>query len=312
MSVHSQILQRGFVTHLSVSNVLISLYMASDCVKDAELIFQEIPDPDSASWNSLISGLSQNGFFRTALERFQKLRGLDIKITSYALAAAVRACLEDEINGRTIHGLGIKTGLDLDCFVGSSLILMYSEFKDMEGAVESMEIEPESQHYVCMVHLLAAGGRLDEAEAFITSSPDEYGKELWQSFLVACKNLGEWNRGLSVAEKIMRAGPPGSWLHFNRSDLSTNSLAAMRDEGISRNSKLLENQVHPRGKRAEEVNRRCLKIRRHEHYADDLKIPDVNVYCQLMTVRSHWKAYCHKLHEFHIGGILGGFWVLKE
>ncbi|XP_058081410.1 pentatricopeptide repeat-containing protein At2g33680-like [Magnolia sinica] len=378
MQVHSHALQRGIVAHVLVSNVLISLYMSSGCVTEAELIFKEIPNPDPVSWNSLISGLSQNGFFQTALERFQRMRELDVRITSFVLPAAIVACLEDEMNGKGIHGLAIKMGLDLGCFTGSALIRIYSEFKNMgdafavfqmlgfkdvaswnsliegysrssqgerglqlfsafmesglkadeitmisvigictslvmldygrqlhclsaktglnegicvensmidmyakcgsledgimifrqmkersviswtvmmgglghhgrandvlqlfeemkregmkpnkvtytcvlsacghsrlvnlgQSVFESMEIEPEVDHYACMVHLLAGGGRLEEAAAFIRSSPVEYGEVLWQSFLVACKNLGEWERGMGVAEKILRAGPP--------------------------------------------------------------------------------------------------------
>ncbi|XP_077233453.1 pentatricopeptide repeat-containing protein At2g33680-like [Tasmannia lanceolata] len=376
MQVHAHALQRGLLDHPLVSNVLISLYMACCCIAEAELVFQEIPEPDQVSWNSLISGLSQNGFFQSAIKNFQRMRELNVKITSFALSAAISSCFEDEINMKRIHGLSIKLGLDLDCFTGSSLIRMYSEFKNMGDAFkvfqmlnfkdvgcwnslieaysesgdgekglrvfgafmesgmkadeitmtaiigictslvmlhfgkqvhsltaktgldgkirfknsmidmyakcgsledgiqifrqmrertvvswtammgglaqhgkanevlelfeemkregvkpnkvtytcvlsacghrglvdvgrivfDSMEIEPEADHFICMVHLLAGGERFVEAEEFICSSPVEYRESMWQSFLVACRNLGEWERGLEVAGKIMRGG----------------------------------------------------------------------------------------------------------
>lgn len=347
--------------------------MASGRVAEAEFVFQETPEPDQVSWNSLILGLSQNGFIRTALESFQRMRELDMRITSFTLTAAITACLEDEISGKRIHGLAIKTGLDSDCFTGSALIRMYSGFKNMEDAFKafqmlafkdvvswnsliegygssdegerglqvfidfmesglkadeititsvvgictdlvmlecgrqvhslslkaglngrirignsmidmyskcgslddglksfqqmkeksivswtammgglayhgradevlklfeemkiegvkpnkvtytcilsacghnglvdlgqklfsSMEIELDLNHYMCMVHLLAGGGRFEDAEMFIRSSPAKYEELLWQSFLVACKNSGEWEKGLKVAERII-------------------------------------------------------------------------------------------------------------
>ncbi|XP_068659355.1 putative pentatricopeptide repeat-containing protein At5g13230, mitochondrial isoform X1 [Aristolochia californica] len=376
--VHSHALKRGSLTHLMVSNALLSLYMSQDWVTEAELVFREIREPDEISWNSLITGFSQNGFFRTTIETFQRMRRRGIAASSFALSSLISACIQGEFRGRELHGIAIKTGLDADCFTGSALILMYARTKHMDGGIkvfetldckdvgswnsliegygesgegeqglhvfcnflesglkadeitmttvlgictklvlleigkqvhalsskvglarrtcmgnsmidmyakcgniedgmkifqdmekkstvswttmmgglayhggvnkvlrlfeemkinevkpnrisytcalsacahgglvdygkslfDSMEIEPEEEHYICMVHLLAGSRKFEEAEDFIERSPKLFKDQLWKSLLVACKNSYESEKGLEVAENIMKNGLP--------------------------------------------------------------------------------------------------------
>ncbi|OUZ99560.1 Pentatricopeptide repeat [Macleaya cordata] len=413
MQIHSHALRRGYVSHLMVSNVLISLYMACGIATEAQLIFQEIPEPDQVSWNSLVSGLSQNGFSQAAFQTFQRMREWGFEITSFALSAFA-ACLEDERDGKKLHGLATKINLNAEDFTGCAIIRMYSEFRNMDDAVRafeelsskdvaswnsliegyaesdngetglqvfydfmkselepdeitmtaimsictslvmldygkqvhalsvktglnrrirvenslldmyskcgsledgikafrfiekktlvswtaiigglgnhgkaveakelfeemkreglkpnkvtytcilsacrhagqldlglavfnSMEIEPESEHLKCMVHMLAGGGRFQEAEEFIQRSPAEHRDLLWLTFLVACKNSGEWERGVNVAEKIKARLPAES---FTSVLLSNVFAAAERWEEVAK----LREEMRKRGKKKE-------------------------------------------------------------
>ncbi|XP_010272536.1 PREDICTED: pentatricopeptide repeat-containing protein At2g33680-like [Nelumbo nucifera] len=378
IQLHCHALKRGFLAHILVSNVLISLYMACRRAFEAEMVFNEIIQPDQVSWNSLVSGFSQNGFLQTALEKFCMMRESGVRISCFSLSAAISSTLDDETEGKKFHGLAIKTGLNSNCFTGCTMIRMYSKFKNMEDALVvfaeiglkdvsswnsliegyggsgqgegglqvfaafmeselqpdeitmttvlgictnlvlldygkqvhslgvkmcldgkirvenslinmysecgnledglkifelmkersliswttmmgglahhgramdvihlfqemireglkpnnitytcvlsacshgglvdigqsvfyAMEIEPERDHLVCMVHLLAGGRRFKEAKEFIQGSPAEHRDSLWLTFLVACKNLGELERGIEVADKIMKTGYP--------------------------------------------------------------------------------------------------------
>ncbi|KAK9162094.1 hypothetical protein Syun_002996 [Stephania yunnanensis] len=377
MQLHSHALKRGFYSNILIHNVLISFYMGLGCVAEAELVFQELKEPDQVSWNTLISGFSQNGLLLAALEQFQRMRQLGVVVTSFAISCAITACLDVEAYGKGLHGLAIKLGLIADSFTSCSLIHMYSqtkniddgvkvfgelEFKDIaswnsliEGYAESlqgeeglrvfchfmkygqkpddititsilgicanlallefgeqvhglstktaldsmgrvqnslidmyskcgvlengleifkgmkertiiswttmigglahhgrashavqlleemrreglkpngvtylcilsacshgglldsgcsvftsMEIEPEMDHFICMILMLVGGGRFEETKELIQRAPAEHKDLLWQTFLIACKNAGEWERGIEVAEKMMKLGP---------------------------------------------------------------------------------------------------------
>ncbi|XP_068657262.1 putative pentatricopeptide repeat-containing protein At5g13230, mitochondrial [Aristolochia californica] len=122
-----------------VCNALFSLYMSQDWVTEAELVFREILEPDEISWNSLISGLSHNGFFRTTVETFQRMRKRGIAVSSFVLSSSISACVQGEFRGRELHGIAIKMGLDANCFTGSTLILMYARTKHMDGGMKVYE-----------------------------------------------------------------------------------------------------------------------------------------------------------------------------
>nr|DAD42169.1 TPA_asm: hypothetical protein HUJ06_000399 [Nelumbo nucifera] len=78
----------------------------------------------------------------------------------------------------------------------------------------AMEIEPEKDHLICMVHLLAGGRRFKEAKEFIQGSPAEHRDSLWLTFLVA--SAGRWEYVQKLRKRLkgrgMKKEPGCSWL----------------------------------------------------------------------------------------------------
>ncbi|XP_020525240.1 pentatricopeptide repeat-containing protein At2g33680-like isoform X1 [Amborella trichopoda] len=143
MQVHSQSIKQGFHGYNPVANGLISLYMGDYRVSDACRVFAKILEPDDVSWDSFLSGLVQNSCtdnYTLSQLLASRMMSPSIHVTSFTLSSSLRACTEDGLDGRTIHGIAVKTGLDLNPFVVCALISMYSRCKDIEDAFKAFHV----------------------------------------------------------------------------------------------------------------------------------------------------------------------------
>ncbi|KAJ4973291.1 hypothetical protein NE237_006465 [Protea cynaroides] len=126
----------------------------------------------------MMGGLAQHGRAEEVIQLFQEMKREGLKPNKVTYTCLLSACR---------HAGLVDLGWSL---------------------FESMEIQPEMDHFISMVHMLAGGGKFEEAEEFIQRCPPEHRKPLWLTYLVACKNLEEWVRGANVANKMMTVGLP--------------------------------------------------------------------------------------------------------
>lgn len=68
-------------------------------------------------------------------------------------------------------------------------------------------IEPNSEHYACMVDLLGRAGLLHEAEDFIKRMPVEPSALVWRNLLGACRIHGNVEMGKYTAARILEQEP---------------------------------------------------------------------------------------------------------
>ncbi|XWS74514.1 hypothetical protein CRYUN_Cryun01aG0004500 [Craigia yunnanensis] len=98
-------------------------------------------EKDLVAWGSMISGFCQNRKFREALGYFGRMNADGIRPDSDIMSSVIIACigLENVDSGCMIHGYVIKSGLDRDVYVATSLVDMYSKcgFPDMAENVFS-------------------------------------------------------------------------------------------------------------------------------------------------------------------------------
>lgn len=113
----------------SLNSKLVGVYASCGDVKSAELIFQEIKNPNVFAFNWMISGLAFNGFYEQAIGYFSLFQESKNVLNNYTFSFVLKACvgLMDLNKGKEVHCKIYKIGLDLDLdvFVGNALIDMY-------------------------------------------------------------------------------------------------------------------------------------------------------------------------------------------
>ncbi|KAK1412821.1 hypothetical protein QVD17_34353 [Tagetes erecta] len=102
----------------------------------AHQLFDQMPQPNSFVWNTIIRGFQQNHEPKHALELFHRMRAEPFGPDCFTYPFVIRSCTElmESYRGKCIHGLLFKVGFELDTFIGTSLIEFYGGFGDTNAA----------------------------------------------------------------------------------------------------------------------------------------------------------------------------------
>ncbi|XP_021734269.1 pentatricopeptide repeat-containing protein At5g27110-like [Chenopodium quinoa] len=135
--IHGFSIKVGFDKLVYVGNTLLIFYSSCCDLRDAQNVFDEMPEKDVVSWNSMIGVFSDNGWSKEAVEVF-----LEMKIWSGFLPNAVSvvsvlpacAALKDEVVPRVIHGYVVKVGLICQVRVGNALVDGYGKCGESDSS----------------------------------------------------------------------------------------------------------------------------------------------------------------------------------
>lgn len=193
--VHARIIKYGFSLEVPVGSALTTMYAKCGCRDDGDLIFRRTNVRDVISWNSMISGLAQNGYGNEALDLFEDMRLEGTKPDHVTFVNVLSACSH--------MGLVDRGWIYLK--------MMTNEFW----------LVPKLEHYACMVDLLSRAGKLLEAKDFIESISIDHGLCLWRILLSACRNYRDYELGAYAGEKLMELGSQESSAYVLLSSIYT-------------------------------------------------------------------------------------------
>ncbi|CAI9269187.1 unnamed protein product [Lactuca saligna] len=132
--VHEHVLELGFQSDLYIGNALIDMYARFSTLDKARQVFDEMPNRDSVSWNSLVSGYTAHEEWEKALETFHQSRTAGLTPDSFMVSSVLPACsgLNAIMEGQIVHGLSLKLGIDINTKVCNSLLSMYLKSNKLE------------------------------------------------------------------------------------------------------------------------------------------------------------------------------------
>ncbi|XP_031504538.1 putative pentatricopeptide repeat-containing protein At3g47840 [Nymphaea colorata] len=172
------VLKLGFASRVEVQNSMLSFFSECGRMEDAETTFKTIREPDIVSWNSLISGYCKQGRGSEALATFEKMQKNGVTPDSITFISLLSACR---------HAGLLHEGLTL-----------------FEKMIFHYGIEPQMEHLLCTVNLLARSGQLGLADKFIRQIDLKHQDvSLWRTLLGACRVHGNAEFASLAAEKVL-------------------------------------------------------------------------------------------------------------
>ncbi|KAF8398470.1 hypothetical protein HHK36_017398 [Tetracentron sinense] len=132
-------------------------------------------------WNAMIGGFAMHGQSREAINLFEQMKMENIAPNKVTFVTLLNACS---------HGKMVEEGRQY--------------FKSMSS---SHGIEPEIEHYGCMVDLLGRGGLLKEAEEIILTMPMAPDAIIWGALLGACRIHRDTEMGERIGKAIKELDP---------------------------------------------------------------------------------------------------------
>ncbi|KAJ3670815.1 hypothetical protein LUZ60_008241 [Juncus effusus] len=157
--IHNQIcknITNGELT-VSLNNKILDMYIKCDSIDDAQKLFDEMPQRNLTSWETMILGLAKKGQGEEALDLFYRLKKTDLPLDDGIFSCAFFSCgVVGDVNEGMLH------------------------LKSME---ENYKIAPTMQTYNSIVDMLGQAGYLEEALEFIEQMSLEPSMEIWETLM---------------------------------------------------------------------------------------------------------------------------------
>ncbi|XP_004230390.1 pentatricopeptide repeat-containing protein At3g49710 [Solanum lycopersicum] len=214
--IHSLAIKSSIPSNrISVNNALIAMYSKCGSVQDARLLFDRMPEHNAVTLNSMIAGYAQHGHGTESLLLFAWMLESNIKPTNITFISVLSSCAH---TGKVEEGkkyFGLMT--------------------------DKFGINPEAEHYLCMIDLLGRAGKLEEAETLIETMPYNPGTIGWGSLLRACRTHGNIELATKAANHCVQLDPSNAapyvmLAHMNaclgRWEEVASIRKEMRDKGV--------------------------------------------------------------------------------
>nr|KYP51648.1 Pentatricopeptide repeat-containing protein At2g13600 family [Cajanus cajan] len=137
-TLHSLFLKSALDQDVFVQNNMVRFYGDIGEVKNAQKLFDEIPQPSLVSWTSLVSCYVHVGQHEMGLSLFRGLCRSGMRPNEFGFSVALKACrvMCDPVMGKLIHGLILKSGFDSHSFCSASILHMYADCGDIENSTK--------------------------------------------------------------------------------------------------------------------------------------------------------------------------------
>ncbi|KAI3790230.1 hypothetical protein L2E82_03120 [Cichorium intybus] len=134
--VHGYVIKKGFEGCVFVASSLVDMYGKCGALKDARKVFDNMPERNVVTWNSMMVAYSQNRMHEEAIHVFHDMRteGIQPTIITMVTFLSASANLYAIKEGKQGHAISILTGLDSGNIIGTSLINLYSKSGSIEDA----------------------------------------------------------------------------------------------------------------------------------------------------------------------------------
>ncbi|XP_047158997.1 pentatricopeptide repeat-containing protein At4g01030, mitochondrial [Vigna umbellata] len=203
--------------NLASWNSIISSYAVNGCLNGAWDILQKMESssitPDIITWNSILSGHLLQGSYEMVLTSFRSLQNANFKPDSCSITSALQAVIElGCFNlGKEIHGYIMRSNLDYDAYVCTSLVDMYIKNISLDKA--EVVFRHSKNKNICAWNSLISGytykGLFNNAENLLKQMEGEGIKPdlvTWNSLISGYSMWGHSEEALALMNRIKSLG----------------------------------------------------------------------------------------------------------
>ena len=195
--IHGQIIKQEMLEDEYISSTLVDMYAKCGNMPDSLLMFEKAQKLDFVSWNAMICGYALHGQGFEALEMFERMQKANVVPNHATFVAVLRACSH----------VGL---LDDGC---RYFHLMTSRYK----------LEPQLEHFACMVDILGRSKGPQKALKFIRSVPLEADAVIWKTLLSICKIRQDVEVAETAANNVLLLDPDDSSVYILLSNVYAES-----------------------------------------------------------------------------------------
>ncbi|XP_042430316.1 pentatricopeptide repeat-containing protein At4g33170-like [Zingiber officinale] len=241
--IHGNVIKFGRSADPFVGTTVLDMYAKCGNIEDSLCLFERMIPTNIASWNVLLLGLAQHGKGKEALNLFKHMILQGLQPDKITLLGVLSACSH--------------SGLVSEA---------YGYFNSMR---KDYCIEPEVEHYSCLVDALGRAGLLQDAEEIMETMPFNASAPMYRALLGACRIQGNMDIGQRIATRLLELEPLDSSAYILLSNIYA-SVNRWNDVNEARKTMSNMNIKKDPGSSWIEV-----KSKIHLFVADDVSHPEI-------------------------------------
>ncbi|KAI4357064.1 hypothetical protein L6164_001038 [Bauhinia variegata] len=179
--IHQYIERNKVYINSALGTALVDMYAKCGCIEEALLVFETLPVKDVYAWSAIINGLALHGDPARALKLFSSM-------------------LNDGIQPNEVTFIGVLTACSHGGFVDDGK-------RFFELMKHGYHLEPNMNHYGCMVDLLSRAGHLEEAMQLISNMPMKPSPNIWGALFGACMIHKAFEMGEQIGNNLINQQP---------------------------------------------------------------------------------------------------------
>ncbi|KAI3895717.1 hypothetical protein MKW98_025508 [Papaver atlanticum] len=213
--IHGYSYRHQHFEDIVVGTSLVFMYAKCGELDLSRRVFDNLLRRDTIAWNTMILANSMHGNGEEALSLFHKMLNSGVKSNSITFTGVLSGCSHSRL-------------------VDEAQSILSSMSKDYM-------IEPDADHYSCMVDVLGRSGQLKKAYEFILEMPVQPTAGAWGALLGACRVYKNADLGKIAAKRLFEIEPenPGNYVLLSNIlvtaklwDDASKIREMMRDRGI--------------------------------------------------------------------------------
>lgn len=221
--IHHKLITFGVKKDMYIDTALTNMYARCGSLHMARKVFNNMTERSIVSWSTMIGNYAIHGHIDDSLSLFNEMIRLGIKPNDITFMNIISACS---------HAGYVKEGK----FYFNSMI-------------QDFAIEPNSEHYACLVDLLSRAGDLNGAYKVINSMPFPADASVWGALVNGCRihqrmdflasiqidlvNMNADDSGYFTLLSNVYAGG-GKWNEFTRVRSKMRQMGLKKVHGYSR------------------------------------------------------------------------------
>ncbi|XP_072950586.1 putative pentatricopeptide repeat-containing protein At5g52630 isoform X1 [Typha angustifolia] len=211
--IHAQTIKTGFLSDVVVSSALVNMYNKCGSIEKATKAFIEMPRRTLISWTSMLTGYSQHGRSKEAIQLFEDMIFAGVRPNQVTFVGVLSACSHAGMVDEAEY--------------------YFNMMKNEYG------IKPVMDHYACMVDMFVRLGRLEDAFTFVKKMDFEPNEIIWSILIAGCRSHGNMELGFYAADRLLELKPKGIETYVL---LLNMYISAERWHDVSRVRKLMKDE----------------------------------------------------------------------
>ncbi|KAJ4785699.1 Pentatricopeptide repeat superfamily protein [Rhynchospora pubera] len=210
--LHAIVVKKGYFDNNSfIFCALMDMYAKCACIKDAQKLFDFMPEKTITGWNTMIAGLAFNGLSEEALDLYNEMKSTAFGMDKFTYSIIIRVCarLGSIEQGKEAHAGLLQSGFGLDLVVGTALVDLYGKWGSMEDACSVFDQMPRKN--VITWNALIGGYAYHGMGSKAIEMLNQMVKEGFVpnhvtllAVLVACAYTGMLGKGRSIFENMQK------------------------------------------------------------------------------------------------------------